>query len=92
MQVQSINNQYNQSFGMDYKLSKEAIKAIESSTGLTYDEMTRLSLDESTKLMKERGKIKEPSKLKMWLSEKYKQIGEKLGLLEKNYNIYTDID
>ena len=92
MRVQSVNYNYNQNFGSKFKLPKETIKAIESSTGLTYDEMTHLSFDESVKLMKERGKIKDPSWLKLWLSEKYKKFGEKFGLLEKHYNIYTDID
>lgn len=92
MKVAAINNQYHQGFGNGYKLSKETVKAVENSTGLTYKEMTELPLDKCTRLMKERGKLKEPSKLKMWLSQKYKEIGEKYGLLERNYNIYTDID
>ena len=92
MLVQKINNQYNQNFGMRFRLSKETIKTLETSTGLTYKEMTGLSIDETTKLMKERGKLKCPSKLKIWISDKYKIFGEKLGLLQKEYNIYTDID
>ena len=98
MQIQSINSQHRQSFGNNakehftFKLSKETIKAFESSTGLTYEEMTNLTLAESAKLMKERGTLKEPSKIKLWISEKYKEIGERLGFLEKHSNIYTDID
>ena len=98
MQIQSINGQHNQSFGHNvkepftYRLSKEAIKAAEESTGLTYEEMTRLPFSETRKLMIERGTLKEPSKIKLWISKKYKEIGEKLGLLQKHYNIYTDID
>ena len=98
MQIQSINHHYHPSFcnnlkePFTYRLSKETIKAIESSTGLTYEEMTRLPFDESIKLMKERGTLKEPSKIKLWISNKYKEIGERLGLLQKHYNIYTDID
>lgn len=92
MKVIAINNQYNQGFGNKYKLSKETVKAVENSTGLTYKEMTELPLDECAKLMKDRGKLKEPGKLKMWLSQKYKELGEKFGLLEKHYNFYTDID
>jgi len=42
--------------------------------------------------MKESGELKEPNKSKLWLSEKYKKLGEKLGLLEKQINIYTDVD
>ena len=98
MQIQAINRQHNQSFGHNvkepftYKLSKETIKAIESSTGLTYQEMTGLPIAESTKLMRERGTLKEPSKIKLWIAKKYKDIGEKFGLLQKHYNTYTDID
>ena len=91
MLVPSLNK-YNQNFGMKFKLSTNTIKAIESSTGLTYKEMTRLSINETTKLMKERGTLKEPSKIKLWIADKYKKFGEQLGLLEKHYDIYTDID
>lgn len=77
---------------MNFKLSKEAIKAAEQSTGLTYEEMTRLPLSESAKLMKERGTLKEPNKLWTWLQGKYKKFGEKTGLLKKEYSFYTDID
>ena len=54
--------------------------------------MSRLSIGEAEKLMKERGSLKEPSKLKRWLADKYKQFGERTGLLKRQYNIYTDID
>ena len=92
MQVYPIHTQYNNTFGNTFKLSKETIKTIETSTGLTYEEMTRLPFSETRKLMLERGTLKEPSKIKLWLADKYKKIGERLGLLEKHYNIYTDID
>ena len=90
MFVQPVNYKYSQSFGIRFKLAPDTIKALESSTGLTYNEMTCLPISETTKLMKERGKLKEPSKLKLWFSDKYKKIGEKLGLLEKHYNFYTE--
>ena len=54
--------------------------------------MTKLPLSESTKLMKERGTLKEPNKLWTWMQDKYKKIGEKTGLLKKEYHFYTDID
>lgn len=92
MLVQPINNQYNQSFGVNFKLSKETIRTVETSTGLTYEEMKRLSLAEAAKLMEQRGTLKRPSKIKLWFADKYKKFGEKLGLLEKRYNIYTDAD
>jgi len=81
MFVQSINNLNNQNFGIKYKLSAEAIKATEKSTGLTYEEMTSLPLSKTEKLMKERGTLKEPSKIKLWISKNYKKFGEKFGLL-----------
>lgn len=90
MLVQPVNSNYNQAFCMKYKLSKDTVKAIESTTGLSYKEMTELPFDKCTQLMKERGKLKEPSKLKIWLSNKYKEFGEKFGLLEKHYNFYTE--
>lgn len=95
MQVQRISNQnnYYPSFdGMNFKLSKQMIAAVERTTKLTNDEMTNLSLTECEKLMAERGTLKKPNKLKAWISEKYRELGEKFGLLEKEYNIYTDID
>ncbi len=86
------NNQHKQSFGFEFNLRPETIKAFEESTKLTYEEMTRLPLDESAKLMKERGSLKEPSKLFRWLQDKYKKFGEKTGLLKKEYHFYTDVD
>lgn len=76
--------------GSKFHLSKETIKAAEKSTGLTYKEMTTLPFSETTKLMKERGNLKEPSKFKLWLSDIYKNFGEKCGLLEKQYNFYHE--
>lgn len=92
MLIQPINYNSCNTFGKNFKLSEDSIKAIESSTGLTYKEMTNLPLEESVKLMKKRGKLKEPSKIKIWISNLYRKIGEELGLLEKRYNIYTDVD
>ena len=92
MQISPINNQNRPTFGMNYKLSEKTIKAVEKSTGLTYEEMTRLPFDESVKLMKERGTIKEPNKLWTWMQEKYKNFGERTGLLKKEHHFYTDID
>lgn len=90
MQIQPIT-QYNQSFGNKYKLSEKTIKMVEKSTGLTYKEMTTLTSDEAKNLMKQRGTLKEPNRIKQWLANQYKQLGEKLGFLEKQHNIYTDI-
>lgn len=90
MKISPIN-QNNPSFGINFRLSKETIKAAEESTGLTYEEMTRLPLSETSKLMKERGTLKEPSKLKLWLQDKYKKFGEKTGLLKKEYNFYNEV-
>jgi hypothetical protein len=64
---------------------------VEKSTGLTYKEMTTLASDEAKNLMKQRGTLKEPNKIKQWFANQYKQLGEKLGFIEKQHNIYTDI-
>lgn len=90
MQIQPINNS-NPYFGTKFKLAEETIQHIEKSTGLSYQEMTTNTIDDARKLMKQRGTLKEPSKMKLWLANKYRQLGEKLGLLEKKRNIYTDI-
>lgn len=78
MKVQKINNT---NFGIRFKLSDITLNAISSSTKLSVDELHRLPMDEAIQLMKDRGAIKEPSKFKLWLSEKYKQFGERNGLL-----------
>jgi hypothetical protein len=91
MKISSIND-YNPNFKMKFKLSEETLSAISKSTKLSAEELHRLPLDEAAKLMKERGALKEPGKLKQWLSEKYRIFGEKTGLLKKHYNIYTDVD
>ncbi len=88
MQIQAIQNQH---FGNKYKLSETTIKMVEKSTGLTYKEMTTLTSDEAKNLMKQRGTLKKPNKIKQWFANQYKQLGEKLGFLEKQHNIYTDI-
>ena len=51
----------------------------------------KLANDEAKNLMKQRGTLKKPSKIKQWFVNQYKQLGEKLGFLEKQHNIYTDI-
>ncbi len=94
MRVQDVSskNNYSPNFGFKFRLSKETINVIERSTKLNYDELRNLPIAEAEKLMIERGSLKKPSKLKVWLSDKYRKLGEFLGLLEKRYNIYTDVD
>lgn len=94
MQVQRVANQNNHPpiFGMNFKVSKQTIEAAERSTKVTYEEMKTLSLSELEELMIKRGSFKKPSKLKTWLANQYRKLGEALGLLEKQYDIYTDID
>lgn len=89
MKIQRIDNT---NFGMKFKLSDNTLNAISESTKLTVNELHRLPLDEAANLMKKRGSLKEPSKFKQWFSGKYKEFGEKYGLLKKHYNIYTDVD
>ena len=75
-----------------YQLSEQTIKNIEKSTKCSINELRTLSLDETKKLMSERGAIKKPNKIKQWFADKYKEFGEKLGLLKKDYNFYTHVD
>ncbi len=89
MIIHKISNTTNNvNFGMKFKLSDETLNAISMSTKLSTDELKFLPLNESAKLMKERGSLKEPSKLKQWLSNQYIKFGERFGLVEKHHNIY----
>ena len=82
MKIQSIK----------FQLSKETIKHIENSTRCSIEELRTLSLTETKDLMIKRGAVKKPNKIKQWFADKYKTIGENLGLLEKQCNFYTHID
>ena len=92
MRVDGVSCKNELAFEHNFKLNNVSIKFIEENTKLSYDEIRLSSLDEATKLMKKRGSFNEINKAKQWLADKYRQIGEKLGFLEKNYNTYTDID
>ena len=96
MQVQygRYNNQI--FFENKFKLQEKTIKLIEEKTRLSYDEMRFLSIDKAAELMKERAPIGEKIRhrfvsVKLALGKIYRNIGENLGLLEKQRNIYTDI-
>lgn len=89
MKILPIIQTNNTDFKMNFHISEETLKAISESTKLTVEELKRLPMDEAAKLMKERGSLKEPSKLKQWLSDCYRKLGENLGLLDKQRKIYT---
>ena len=89
MKISQINNT---NFKLNYKLSDRTLNSISRTTKLSVKELIELPFDEAEKLMKKRGSLKEPSKFKQWISNKYRKFGEKIGLLQKEYNIYTDID
>lgn len=96
MQIQHYAHNAQIAFGNQYKLSEKTIKMIERKTRLSYDEMKYLTFDDAAKLMRKRAPIGEKfqhefKKIQLWFGNIYKNIGEKLGLLEKKYNIYTDI-
>ena len=74
------------------KLSEQTMKLISKSTKLSENELKYLSIDNQIKLMEQRGSLKKPNPVKEFIAEKYRKLGEKLGLLKKEYNIYTDID
>ena len=82
MKIQSLN----------FRLSQVTVKHIEKSTRCSIQEIRNNSMADVESLMIKRGAIKESCKIKEWLSDKYKEFGEKLGLLKKEYNIYTDVD
>ena len=77
---------------INFQFSKETIKNIEKSTRCSIKELRNLSIDETQKLMQERGAVKKPNKIKRWFADNYKQFGERLGLLKKEYNFYTHVD
>ena len=86
------SQRYIDSISSQFKLKDETIASLEKTTGLTYEEMTTLSTEKCKELMIERGTMKKPNPIKKWFSNMYRQIGEKLGLLEKQHDIYTHID
>ena len=75
-----------------YQLSDKTIKFIEQKTKCSINELRTLSIDETQKLMQERGAIKKTNKIKLWFADKYRQLGERLGLLKKEYSFYTHVD
>lgn len=91
MQIKKLDSQ-NVLSGSRFKLSEETIKHIENSTRLSYQELKSLSMQDSVALMREKGTLKEPSKLKLLVSNLYRKLGEKIGFIEKKQNIYTHID
>ena len=70
----------------------ETIKHIENSTKCSIEELRATPINEIKTLMIKRGAMKKPNKIKQWFDDKYKTIGEKLNLLEKQCNFYTHID
>lgn len=74
------------------KLSEQTMKLISNSTKLSEDELKYQSLDNQIKLMEQRGSIRKQNPVKKFIAKQYRKLGEKLGLLNKEYNIYIDID
>ena len=75
-----------------YQLSDKTITLIEQKTKCSINELRTLPINEVKKLMQERGAVKKPNKIKLWFADKYKQFGERLGFLKKEYNFYTHVD
>ena len=84
--------EYDTNFKMNFKLHDKTLEAISRLTKLSKEELHKLPIDEATRLMKERGAIKEPSKFKLWLADIYRKFGEKTGLLQKEHFFYSDGD
>ena len=93
MKINQISGTNNcKTFGIKFQLQEETLNIISKDTRLNKDELHYLPLQNATKLMKQRGAIKESNKIKLWLQNKYKNFGLKLGLLKRERNIYTDVD
>ena len=75
-----------------FQLKPKTLEHISKSTRLTKEELRSLSIEEAYNKMLERGAVKKPNPIKVFFKNLYKNIGEKLGLLDKQYNIYTHID
>lgn len=75
-----------------YKLSEQTLQRISKSTKLSKEELTSLSLDKQIELMSQRGSLKKTNPVKDFFVGLYQKLGEKLGLLNKEYNTYTHID
>ena len=75
-----------------FQLSEQTLKNIEKSTKCSINELRTLSFDETRALLEKRNAVTKPNKIKQWFADKYKTIGEKLGLLKKQHNFYTHID
>jgi hypothetical protein len=75
-----------------FQLSEQTLKNIEKSTKCSINELRTLSFDETRALLEKRNAVTKPNKIKQWFTDKYKTIGEKLGLLKKQHNFYTHID
>lgn len=91
MRVQSVSNQNNQTnFGSKFSLSDKTIRSVEKTTGISYKELTELPTHEIIEKMEQSGKIKKPSKIRTWIADKYRKIGEHFGFIEPQF--YTHID
>ena len=75
-----------------FQLSEQTVKNIEKSTKCSINELRTLSFDETRALLEKRNAVTKPNKIKQWFTDKYKTIGEKLGLLKKQHKFYTHID
>ena len=75
-----------------FQLSEQTVKNIEKSTKCSINELRTLSFDETRALLEKRNAVTKPNKIKQWFTDKYKTIGEKLGLFKKQHNFYTHVD
>ena len=75
-----------------FQLSEQTVKNIQKSTKCSINELRTLSFDETRALLEKRNAVTKPNKIKQWFTDKYKTIGEKLGLFKKQHNFYTHID
>ena len=75
-----------------FQLSEQTIKSIEKTTKCSINELKTSSFNDIQILMEKRGAMKKPNNFKLWVANKYREFGERLGLLKKEYNFYSHID
>lgn len=79
MQSQKINNSYNQKIGMKFPLSQTTKNHEESIKGLSYSEITRTPIKDTSERIKQRGTLKKPNPIKEFFLDIYRKIGKKQG-------------
>lgn len=89
MRCESVGQNFK---GLNFRLKPETLEAVSKSTGLSQKELLNESLSNMLVKAKERGVLKKQNTFKSFLSDLYKNFGEKHGLLKKERYFFTDVD